>query len=155
MIHRTITLRSGPARIGHYGVIRAFPLSWGSSFSLLESARRARSDADIACVLAKQMFENWIASGASTPAGLNGLPDPLPLPDNPEDLNGAAWLDKHLRDPKGTRRYKKTVDAEVFVRQMNLADCQARSPSFDKLCRELASRLPAPEAGPPTATAAG
>src|SRR5262249_37886138 len=50
---------------------------------LVETARRARSDADIMCVLAKRMLENWIVAGASTLAGVNGLPDTLQLPDDP------------------------------------------------------------------------
>ena len=33
---------------------------------LLKTARLARTDADIACVLAKRMFENWIVAGVST-----------------------------------------------------------------------------------------
>jgi hypothetical protein len=46
--------------------------------SLLHAAKAARSDVDIVCVLAKQMLENWIMAGASTLAGVNDLPDPLP-----------------------------------------------------------------------------
>ena len=112
---------------------------------LLQTARLARSDADIACVVARRMFENWIVAGASTLAGVNGLPDALQPPDNPEDLNGAAWLKQQLRSRNRKRKYAKTVDAEEFVRQMSLEQCRARSPSFDKLCRELASRLPSSE----------
>src|SRR5262249_3435824 len=67
---------------------------------LLQTARLARSDTDIACVLAKRMFENWIVAGASTLAGVNGLPDPLRPPDNPEDCSGTAWLDQQLRSQK-------------------------------------------------------
>ena len=120
---------------------------------LLQTARRARSDANIACVLAKRMFENWIVAGASTLADVNGLPNPLQPPDNPEDRSGAAWLEQQLRSRKSTRRYKKTVDAAAFVRAMNLEQCRARSPSFDKLCRELARTLPQPgETAPATET---
>ncbi|HEY7312456.1 MAG TPA: DUF4276 family protein [Gemmataceae bacterium] len=115
---------------------------------LFKTARSARSDADIACVLAKRMLENWIVAGASTLAGVNGLAAPLTLPDYPEKCNGAAWLEQQLRNQKQTRRYKKTADAEVFVRGMSLDPCRAHSPSFDKLCRELAQRLPPPETSP-------
>ena len=52
---------------------------------LLEAARTARSDATIACVLANRMLENWIKGGASTLAGVNGLPDQLPARDNFEE----------------------------------------------------------------------
>jgi hypothetical protein len=122
---------------------------------LLQTARRARSDTDIACVLAKRMFENWIVAGASTLAGVSGLPAPLQPPDTPEDFSGAAWLDKQLRSQKRTRCYKKTADAAVFVRAMSLEQCRARSPSFDKLCRELALRLPLPETAPAAETDPG
>jgi Domain of unknown function (DUF4276) len=127
---------------------------------LLAVARQARGDATIACVLAKRMLENWIVAGASTLAGVNDLPDPLPARDQFEDRSGAAWLDGQLRSRKRTRRYKKTVDAKVFVRAMDLAECRANCPSFAKLCRELQARLPSgaapapdatPESGPPPA----
>jgi hypothetical protein len=118
---------------------------------LLDTAQRARADADLACVLAKRMLENWIVAGASTLAGVNDLPDPLQPPDNPEECNGAAWLEQQLRSRKQTRSYKKTVDAAVFVQKMHLEECRAHSPSFDKLYRELALRLPPSETdtGPP------
>jgi len=63
---------------------------------LLEAARKARSDTDIACVIAEKMFENWIVAGASTLAGINGLPDPLPPRDQFEERSGVAWLEKQL-----------------------------------------------------------
>jgi hypothetical protein len=117
---------------------------------LLETARLARNDADIACVLAKRMFENWIIAGASTLAGVNGLPSGLQPPDDPENHHGAGWLEQQLRSQNRTRRYKKTADAAVFVQKMNLEQCRTRSPSFDKLCRELALRLPPSEIPPVT-----
>jgi hypothetical protein len=117
--------------------------------SLLETARRARPDADIACVLAKRMLENWIVAGASTLGGVNGLPDPLLPPDRVEECSGAAWLEGQLRSKNRARKYKKTVDAEAFVRAMNLPECRANSPSFDKLCRELEARLPVASGGSP------
>jgi hypothetical protein len=112
---------------------------------LLRTAQNARSDADIACVLAKRMLENWVVAGVSTLAGVNGLPAPLTLPDKPEECNGAAWLEQQLRKQKPSRSYKKTADAEVFVRSMSLEHCRTHSPSFDKLRRELAARLPPSE----------
>ena len=119
---------------------------------LMDTARRARPDAAVACVLAKRMFENWIAAGAATLAGVNGLPDPLLPPENPEDRSGAAWLDQQLRSQKGTRKYEKTMDAAVFVQKISLGQCRVRSPSFDKLCRELAMRLPPPKPTPAAET---
>jgi hypothetical protein len=117
---------------------------------LLEAARRVRGDADIACVLAKRMLENGIVAGASTLAGVNDLPDPLPARDHFEDRSGAAWLEAQLRSKSKARKYKKTVDAAVFVREMDLQECRDNAPSFDKLCCELTRRLPQPpETAPP------
>jgi hypothetical protein len=107
---------------------------------LLQTARRAQGDADIACVLAKRMLENWIVAGASTLAVVNGLPDPLPPRDRFEDHSGAAWLKEQLHSRNRARTYKKTADAEVFVRSMDLQECRRNAPSFDKLCRELEAR---------------
>ncbi len=104
---------------------------------LLEAARKARSDASIACVLAKKMLENWIVAGASTLAGVNGLPDPLPPRSQFEDRSGVVWIVKQLQAQDRARTYKKTVDAKVFVQSLHLAECRQNSPSFDKLCREL------------------
>jgi len=115
---------------------------------LLATARIARSDADIACVLAKHMLENWIVAGASTLAGVNGLPTQIRVPENPEDRRGSFWLDKQLRSCNRTRKYAKTVDAAAFVQAMNLQECRTNSPSFDKLCRDLQAR----QLQPPDAT---
>jgi hypothetical protein len=109
---------------------------------LLEAAKKIRSDADICCVLAKRMLENWIVAGASTLAGVNGLPAILPTRDRFEDRSGAKWLEQQLRSKDKARKYKKTEDAKLFVRVMDLEECRTNSPSFDKLCRELAKRLP-------------
>ena len=118
---------------------------------LLKVARKALpTEISVCCVLAKRMLENWIVAGASTLAGVNGLPNPLPPRDRYEEINGAAWLNKQRRRENKTQKYKKTVDAAVFIQRMNLQECRENSPSFDKLCRDLEAQLPqAPnEAGP-------
>lgn len=118
---------------------------------LLERATTARGDAAISSVLAKRMLENWIKGGASTLAGVNGLPNPLPARDQFEERSGAAWLDQQLRSRNPVRKYKKTADAEMFVRAMNLQEARTNCPSFDKLCRDLEVHT----AQPPTATGPG
>jgi hypothetical protein len=80
-------------------------------------------------------------------AGVNGLPDPLSPPDKPEDCSGVAWLVTQIRSRNPARKYRKTVDAEAFVRAMSLPECRANSPSFDKLCRDLSAFFPPPPAG--------
>ncbi len=108
---------------------------------LLAAANNARSDVDISCVLAKRMLENWIMAGASTLAGVNGMPYSLPARDRFEDRSGSAWLNEQLRSEKATRKYKKTVDAKTFIEAMNLQECRVNCPSFDKLWRELEMRI--------------
>jgi len=119
---------------------------------LLEVARKALpADTPLSCVLAKRMLENWIVAGASSLAGVNDLPDPLPARDQIENCSGAAWLEAQLRSKSNARKYKKTVDAEPFVRAMALQECRENAASFDKLCRELEARLPQlPDAPGPT-----
>ena len=111
---------------------------------LLAVAKSHRRDLDITCVLAHWMFENWIVAGASTLGGVNGLPDPLLPPAQCEERSGSKWLGEQLRHQKSNRAYKKTVDAKVFIQRMNLQECRDNAPSFDKLCRDLAARLPPP-----------
>ena len=110
---------------------------------LLQTARTALpAGMNVACVLAVRMLENWIVGGASSLAGVNGLPDPLPPRDRYEVIHGAGWLGQQLRSHNSRRKYKKTADAEPFVRSMSLEECRGNCPSFDKLCRELHKSLP-------------
>lgn len=104
---------------------------------LLDTARKARSDANIACVLANKMLENWIVAGASTLAGVNGLPDSLPARDLFEERSGVAWIVKQMQIRNPARKYKKTTDAKVFVQAIDLGECRQNSLSFDKLGRDL------------------
>ncbi len=105
---------------------------------LLQWAREARADADVACVLPHPMFETWFAAAASSLAGVNGLPADLTGPADPEgEGRGKGWLKNQLR-----RKYSETVDQPRFAARMGLDLCRKNSPSFDKLCRELEKRLP-------------
>jgi hypothetical protein len=100
-------------------------------------AKEARSDADIACVLPHPMFETWFAAAAASLRGVNGLPADLAEPDDPEGQRlGKAWLRKRL-----PRKYSETVDQPRFAAGIDIGLCRQRSPSFDKLCRELEARL--------------
>ncbi len=125
---------------------------------LLTVARAALPpDSSVACVLPKRMLENWIVAGSATLAGVNGLPNSLPPPTNPEDCGGSGWLSAQLRSVNQGRKYTKTADAKVFVAGMDLQGCRSTAPSFDKLCRELEGRVPPlsqapqPEGEPPPA----
>jgi Domain of unknown function (DUF4276) len=111
---------------------------------LLERARTARSDADIACVLAKRELENWFKAAAASLAGIGGLPNDLAIPANPEEGDGGAWLTRQMRRQNRGRKYTKPADAIELARRMDLQQCRDHSPSFDKLCRELEGRAPQP-----------
>ncbi len=110
--------------------------------NLLARARAARSDADIACVLARRELENWFKAAAASLAGVNGLPNDLTVPANPENGSGGTWLTRQMQRKDGRRKYTKPADAIELARRMDLQQCRANSPSFDKLCRELEARLP-------------
>ena len=104
----------------------------------------------VSCVLATRMIENWFVAGCSTLAGLQGLPTPLLPPSDPEGRSGTKWLDDQIKlYSRGKNKYKKTTDAAVFALKMNLQECRASSPSFDKLCRELERLIP-PLVPPPS-----
>lgn len=105
---------------------------------LLHTARKALPTfVPVACVLAKRMIENWIVAGASTLAGVNGLPAPLPPRNRSEDYSGINWLRQQMRKQARNRKYEKTIDAVAFIRRMDLHECRTNSPSFAKLCRDL------------------
>jgi hypothetical protein len=118
---------------------------------LLAAARQVRSDAPVACVLAKRMLENWFKAAAASLAGVCGLPADLTAPANPEEGSGDAWLTRQMQLKDRRRKYTKPGDAVQFARRMDLQQCRTNAPSFDKLCRELAARLPPPPS-PPEAT---
>jgi hypothetical protein len=103
---------------------------------LVSWAREARSDADIACVLPNPMVETWFAAAAASLAGFNDLTANLTEPDDPEGNRlGKPWLKRQL-----PRKYSETVDQPRLAARMDLVRCRQRSPSFDKLCRELELR---------------
>jgi hypothetical protein len=120
-------------------------------------AKAARSDADVACVVAHHMFETWFAACASSLAGYNGLPTDLTTPPEPEANGlGKGWLRKQL-----SRKYQEPIDQPKFASKMDIAMCRENSPSFAKLWRELARRAlatpavegvgPSPSQEPPSA----
>ena len=92
---------------------------------------------DCAIVLANPAFETWFAATACSLA--NHLR--LCLPDDditePEQRRcSKKWIEDRFIGPK----YSETVDQVKLTARMDLAVCRWRSPSFDKLCRELARR---------------
>lgn len=102
---------------------------------LVGYARRSRRDADVACVIANVEYETWFVAAAES---LRQYLDVDDVPDAPEELRfRKGWIQERFRGPK----YSETVDQPALTASLDLALCRSRSPSFDKLCREMAARL--------------
>jgi hypothetical protein len=88
---------------------------------------------DVACVLANPEFETWFVASArslfsETVAAL--------APKDPEEQRARKkWVTDRLGG------YSETLDQPRLAAGMDLVLCRERSPSFDKLCRELGKRL--------------
>lgn len=99
---------------------------------LLRRAHAARPDRTIRCVLANREYETWfVAAGESLAKYLDDIAEP---PADPEkDGLGKAWIERRIRSPK----YSPRIDQPRLTAAFDLHLCRRRSPSFDKLCREL------------------
>jgi hypothetical protein len=103
--------------------------------TLLAWARAARSDMDIVCIVANVEYETWFIAAAESLSDYLDLDSAIP--DQPETARlGKGWIERRFRGTK----YSETQDQPAMTAVMDLALCRARSPSFDKLCRELESR---------------
>jgi hypothetical protein len=104
---------------------------------LLDWMRKFRGDFDSACVLAVHEYETWFAAAAeslSSYLDLKGAAAPV----DPERAKARkAWVKKHFDGVA----YSETIDQPAMTASMDLQLCRERSPSFDKLCRELEKRL--------------
>jgi hypothetical protein len=91
---------------------------------------------DVCCVMAVQEYETWfVASAESLTNYLNiGTAD---IPPNPEESGSKK---KWVSDRYNGTKYSETRDQPAMTAKMDLALCRRRSPSFDKLCRELEKR---------------
>ncbi len=115
---------------------------------LLQRAKETRADLDIACVLPKRELENWFKAAAASLGGVCGLPADLAVAGDAEHGSGGEWLTSQKRRLGRNLKYTKPDDAVELAKAMDLAECRANSPSFAKLCRVLADRVPAPPVVP-------
>lgn len=105
---------------------------------LLALARDIRADADVSCVIANVEYETWFVAAAESLSGFLDLSKDSAVPDNPERTRqGKGWVQKRFRGIS----YSPTIDQPAMTKVMDLALCRQRSPSFDKLCRELEARF--------------
>jgi len=93
--------------------------------------------ANIACVLATVEYETWFVAAAESLGSYLTAPEDH-VPDPEAQRCGKGWIKKRFRGHK----YSETVDQPSMTAKMDLKLCQQRSPSFDKLCRELRKLLP-------------
>jgi hypothetical protein len=101
-------------------------------------AMSAASHLDITCVVANVEYETWlVASAESLRAHLTMRPGET-IPDFPEDQRcGKKWIESRFRGAK----YSETQDQPKMTAAMDFSRARRRSPSFDKLCRELERRI--------------
>jgi hypothetical protein len=104
---------------------------------LVKWAKSERPDIDIICIVANVEYETWFVAAAESLQDYMSLPSGTTVPNNPEQQrHGKAWVERHFKGAK----YSETQDQPAMTAKMDLALCRARSPSFDKLCRELSLR---------------
>lgn len=105
----------------------------------LELLRTIRSDVDSTCVLAVVEYETWFVAAAESLEKYLDLDSTEQIPDDPERSRcRKKWVEARYRGTK----YVEPVDQPKLTAAMDLHLCRRRSPSFDKLCRELEARLP-------------
>jgi hypothetical protein len=103
---------------------------------LLARARAARSDREIAIVLAKFEFESWFLAALSSLSNLRTLRPGLQPPADPESVRGAKeYLGREM-----TSGYSETLDQPAFAAAMDLHAAR-RADSFDKLVRDVGRLL--------------
>lgn len=103
---------------------------------LLQEAGEVAPASRVACVLACVEYETWFVAAAESLANDLKLDSNVPVPEDPEGLKlRKKWIEDRFRKP----RYSETRDQPALTARMDLARCQSRSPSFDKLYRVLKS----------------
>jgi Domain of unknown function (DUF4276) len=106
---------------------------------LLAHAREAGFSVDVTCVVVNLEYETWFVAAAESLTQYLDLSDEFLASELPEDArHKKGWIKRRFRGAK----YSETQDQPRMTAAMNLDSCRRRSPSFDKLCRELEQRLP-------------
>jgi hypothetical protein len=88
---------------------------------------------EVSVVLAKCEFEAWFLAGYESIAGRRGLAGTLSEGISPEAVRDAKGvLGNHMRG-----KYAETMDQPAFAALFDLSLARQRSPSFDKLWRDV------------------
>jgi hypothetical protein len=102
---------------------------------LISIVQSERAHLDVAIVLANPEFETWFAAAAELLTAHFDL-SLAAVEDRPESAGQRKGAVK--RWMRG--RYSETIDQPRLTAAMDLHLCRGRSPSFDKLCREVEKR---------------
>jgi hypothetical protein len=86
-------------------------------------------------VLAKIEYETWFVAAAESLRDYLDITESVP--DHPETSAGKGWVQARFRGTK----YSETIDQVRMTAAMDLSRCREGSPSFDKLCREIAKYM--------------
>lgn len=93
---------------------------------------------DLATVIPCVEYETWFVAAADS---LKDFLDLRPGDDKILDPETERLGKKWVQDRFLPQRYSETADQVRLTSRMDLQLCRERSPSFDKLCRELQKRL--------------
>ena len=92
---------------------------------LLARARQVRSDVNIVVALAYREYETWFLTAARSLSGINGLPEDLDPPSDPDSIRDAkGWLSDRMNVP-----YDAPTHQLQFTRVFDL-DTANRNHSF-------------------------
>lgn len=103
---------------------------------ILTWAHDIDATADVACVIANVEYETWFVAAAESLERFLDLGNETPPLEPEVTRSGKKWIQNRFREAK----YTETRHQPRMTNAMNLALCRTRSPSFDKLCRELEMR---------------
>lgn len=103
---------------------------------LRDFLQQQRGHLPISVVLANREFETWFAAAAESLTRFFDLSIAAPV----QDPESAGYRKAAVVRWMGGE-YAETTDQVRLTQAMDLALCRSRSPSFDKLCRELERRL--------------
>jgi hypothetical protein len=104
---------------------------------ILAQAKAERPDMDIVCVVANIEYETWFIAAAESLRDQLDLSVGMAVPTAPEQEQlRKNWIEQHFKGAK----YSETQDQPTMTAKMDIELCRKRSPSFDKLCRELELR---------------
>ena len=103
---------------------------------LLKEVRSiAGPNVPVAVVVAKAEYESWLLAGLDSLRGRRGVRANAVAPVDPESIRGAKEYLQRQMEPG--RYYSETVDQPALTQMLDLDRARQRSPSFDKLWREV------------------